>query len=124
MNTHPDFYWVTNYIETQLSAELWKAITSATIAYEYRRLFARYAERTGADPAMLPWLGHDFSARGMSGISDGATSGAGHLLSFCGTDTIAAIDYLEATYPDAGAHTDRRLRPRHRALRDVHGRRG
>ena len=53
VNTHPDFYWVTNYIETQLSAELWKAVTSATIAYEYRRLFARYAERTGADPAML-----------------------------------------------------------------------
>jgi nicotinamide phosphoribosyltransferase len=101
VNTHPDFYWVTNYIETQLSAELWKAVTSATIAYEYRRLFARYAERTGADPAMLPWLGHDFSNRGMSGISDGATSGAGHLLSFCGTDSIAAIDYLEATYPDA-----------------------
>ena len=45
VNTHPDFYWVTNYVETQLSAELWKSITSATIAYEYRRLFARYAER-------------------------------------------------------------------------------
>lgn len=101
VNTHPDFYWVTNYIETQLSAELWKAVTSATTAYEYRRLFARFAARTGADVAMLPWLGHDFSARGMSGISDGATSGGGHLLSFCGTDSIAAIDYLEATYPDA-----------------------
>ncbi|MGI3776784.1 MAG: nicotinate phosphoribosyltransferase [Janthinobacterium lividum] len=100
VNTHPDFFWVTNYVETQLSAELWKAITSATIAHEYRRLFARYAERTGADPAMLPWLGHDFSARGMSGIADGAASGAGHLLSFRGTDTIAAIDYLEAAYPD------------------------
>ncbi len=100
VNTHPDFFWVTNYIETQLSAELWKAVTSATIAYEYRRLFTSYAERTGADPALLPWLGHDFSARGMSGLSDGASSGAGHLLSFRGTDTIAAIDYLEAAYPD------------------------
>ena len=100
VNTHPDFYWVTNYIETQLSAELWKPITSATIAYEYRRLFARYAAQTGADPAMLPWMGHDFSARGMSGIADSATTGAGHLLSFYGTDTIAAIDYLEDFYPD------------------------
>jgi nicotinamide phosphoribosyltransferase len=100
VNTHPDFFWVTNYIETQLSAELWKSITSATIAYEYRRLLTAYVRRTGADPAMLPWLGHDFSARGMSGIQDSASSGAGHLLSFCGTDTIAAIDYLEAYYPD------------------------
>jgi nicotinamide phosphoribosyltransferase len=100
VNTHPDFYWVTNYVETQLSAELWKAITSATIAHEYRRLLARYAKKTGADPVMLPWLGHDFSARGMSGIQDGAVSGAGHLLSFTGTDSIAAIDYLEEYYPD------------------------
>ena len=100
VNTRPEFYWVTNYVETQLSSELWKAITSATIAHEYRRLFARYGERTGADPALLPWLGHDFSARGMSGIADAASSGAGHLLSFLGTDTIAAIDYLEAAYPD------------------------
>lgn len=46
-------------------------------------------------------LGHDFSARGMSGIGDGASSGAGHLLSFLGTDSIAAIDYLEEYYPDA-----------------------
>ncbi len=57
VNTHPDFYWVTNYVETQLSAELWKAITSATIAYEYRRLFTRYAERTGADQACCPGSG-------------------------------------------------------------------
>ena len=48
INTHPDFYWVTNYVETQLSAELWKAITSATTAYEYRRLFNRYADITGS----------------------------------------------------------------------------
>ncbi len=101
VNTHPEFYWVTNYIETQLSAELWKQITSATIAYEYRRLLTGYARRTGADPALLPWLGHDFSARGMSGIADAAASGAGHLLSFLGTDSIAAIDYLETYYPDA-----------------------
>ena len=124
VNTHPDFYWVTNYIETQLSAELWKPITSATIAYEYRRLFARYAAQTGADPAMLPWMGHDFSARGMSGIADGATTGAGHLLSFYGTDTIAAIDYLEDFYPDAAPGLIGGSVPGHRTFRDVHGRRG
>ena len=100
VNTHPDFYWVTNYVETQLSAELWKATTSATTAHEYRRMFDGFARRTGGDTALVPWLGHDFSARGMSGIHDGASSGAGHLLSFLGTDTIVAIDYLEAYYPD------------------------
>ncbi len=99
-STHPDFFWVTNYLETQLSAELWKPITSATTAYEYARLLRRFFEETGADTVLLPWFGHDFSARGMSGIHDATTSGAAHLTSFQGTDTISAIDFLEEYYPD------------------------
>lgn len=97
-NTHPDFFWLTNYIETALSAETWKSATNATIAYEYRKLLDEYAELTGAPAAFVPWQGHDFSMRGMSGIHDAAQSGAAHLLSFLGTDTIPAIDYLEDYY--------------------------
>lgn len=97
-NTHPDFFWLTNYIETQLSAEIWKPITSATTAYEYRRLLDTYAKSTGSPATFVPWQGHDFSARGMSGIHDAAQSGAGHLLCFTGTDTVSAIDYLEDYY--------------------------
>lgn len=93
-NTHPDFYWLTNYVETQLSAELWKAVTSATTAYEYRRLFVKYADHTGIDSSFVDFQGHDFSMRGMSGIHDATSNGAAHLLSFKGTDTITAIDYL------------------------------
>ncbi|MGI4945092.1 MAG: nicotinate phosphoribosyltransferase [Janthinobacterium lividum] len=100
-NTHPDFYWATNYLETQISAEIWKPITSATTAYEYFRMLARFFEETGADLTLLPAFGHDFAARGMSGIHDATTSGAAHLTSFEGTDTISAIDYLEDYYPDA-----------------------
>ncbi len=97
-NTDPRFYWVTNYLETQLSAESIKFTTSATTAYEYRRLFDKYAEETGVDAAFVPWQGHDFSFRGMSGISDAMQSGAAHLLSFSGTDTIPAIDFVEKYY--------------------------
>lgn len=97
-NTDPRFYWVTNYVETMLSAECWKSVTTATTAYEYRRLLNGYAALTGAPKEFVPWQGHDFSMRGMSGIYDAAQSGAGHLLSFTGTDTILAIDYLEDYY--------------------------
>lgn len=97
-NTLPNFAWLTNYLETQLSAELWKPLTSATTAYEYRRLLDAYAEKTGVDKLFVPWQGHDFSMRGMSGIHDAAQSGAGHLLSFHGTDTIPAINYLKDYY--------------------------
>jgi nicotinamide phosphoribosyltransferase len=97
-NTHPDFAWVTNYLETQLSAELWKSITTATIAYEYRRLLNQYAIKTGSPLGFVPFQGHDFSMRGMSGIHDATQCGGGHLLSFLGTDTVSAIDYLEEYY--------------------------
>lgn len=99
-STHEEFAWVEQYLETQMSAELWKMLTSATTAYEYRRLFLKYAQETGVDPVFVDFQGHDFSARGMSGMWDAGTSGAGHLLSFKGTDTVNAIDYLEDYYPD------------------------
>ena len=34
-NTHPDFFWLTNYLETALSAVLWGPCTSATLARRY-----------------------------------------------------------------------------------------
>lgn len=101
-NTDPEFYWLTNYLETPMSAEIWKSITSASLAFEYRRLFERFARETGAPDWFVPWQGHDFSARGMSGIYDAARNGAAHLLSFTGTDTISAIDYLEDYYGAIG----------------------
>ena len=104
-NTDENFYWVTNYLETQISAEMWKPITSATSAHEYRRLLDQYAAITGTPAPFVDWQGHDFSFRGMSGIFDASVSGAAHLLSFTGTDTISAIDYLEEYYlaADSGA---------------------
>lgn len=98
-NTKPEFFWLTNMLETVLSAVLWKPSTSATTAFEYLRTFTRYAKDTvGDDLSFIPWQGHDFSFRGMSGIEDAVMSGAGHLLSFTGTDTIPAIDFLEKFY--------------------------
>ena len=98
VNTLPEFYWITNYLETQISAELWQIITNATIAYEYRRLIDKYAEKTGGSKEFVEWQGHDFSMRGMGSCHDAAKSGAAHLLSFHGTDTIPAIDFVEAYY--------------------------
>ena len=98
-NTRPAFFWLTNMLETVLSAILWKPCTSATTAFEYLQTFTRYARETvGEDLGFVPWQGHDFSFRGMSGIEDAVMSGAGHLLSFSGTDTIPAIDFLETYY--------------------------
>jgi len=104
-NTLPQFYWITNYLETLISAEIWKLMTTATIAYEYRKLINFYADKTGSFKEFAPWQGHDFSMRGMSGVYDAGSSGSAHLLSFYGTDTIPAIDYLEEYY-NANAATE------------------
>lgn len=93
-NTRPEFYWLTNYFEDMLSAESWKLTNNATIAYQYRGLLRSYADVTGGADAFCDWQGHDFSFRGMSGIHDAAQSGAAHLVSFLGSDTVPAFDYL------------------------------
>jgi nicotinamide phosphoribosyltransferase len=97
-NTHPDFFWLVNYIETVLSNEVWKPTTVATIAYEYRRQLDHYVALTGSSPELAAWQCHDFSMRGMSGVHDASSASAGHLLSNFGTDTVSAIDFLENYY--------------------------
>jgi len=99
-NTQPKFFWLTNYLESLMSAILWKPSTSATTAFQYRKVFTQYAKETvgGKDLDFVYWQGHDFSFRGMSGIEDACISAAGHLLSFYGTDTVPAIDFHEVYY--------------------------
>src|SRR5206468_8005232 len=59
-STHPEFFWLTNYIETALSAELWKMCTVATVAYEYRRILMKYVELTGSNKDFANWKLHGF----------------------------------------------------------------
>lgn len=106
VNTHPDFYWVTNFLETLISCVLWQPCTSATIARHYRMLFDYYGGLTGMPKEFVQWQGHDFSFRGMSSPDSAIASGMGHLLSFSGTDTIPAIDALEMYY---GADAEKEL---------------
>lgn len=101
-NTLPAFYWVTNYVESALSAELWKAINNATIAYEFRRLLDAYADKTGTPRQFVDFQAHDFSLRGVGGVHDAAAHGIGHLFSFKGTDNVPAIDFLEDYYDCSG----------------------
>jgi nicotinamide phosphoribosyltransferase len=101
-NTHSDFAWVSGYLETLLSSRIWIASTSATTAHRYRRLLETYAELTGGSADFVKWQGHDFSFRGMASPEAAAMSGAGHLLSFTGTDTIPAIKLLHDCYGGEG----------------------
>lgn len=97
-NTDKRFPWLTNYIESLASCELWQAATSATIAHRYRKMLDQFAMETTGSTDFVQFQGHDFSFRGMSSLESAISSGLGHLLSFVGTDTIPAIEAAEIYY--------------------------
>jgi nicotinamide phosphoribosyltransferase len=96
-NTHPKFYWVTNLLETIMSATLWQPSTSATIASMYRTRLNMYAEISG-NPSFVPYQAHDFSFRGMSSFESAMLSGAAHLQFFNGSDSIPSIFFSHHFY--------------------------
>lgn len=97
-NTDKRFFWLTNYIESLASSELWQPATSATISREYRKILDKYSLETVGNTDFVQFQGHDFSMRGMSSLQSAISSGMGHLLSFVGTDTIPAIQSAEILY--------------------------
>ena len=102
-NTHPDFYWVTNYLETIISNLLWKPMTSATIAFQYRKVLTQWAEKTNpVAKEFVLWQGHDFSMRGMDSVDAVISSGMGHLTSFFGSDSLPAIYGARKYYGEEG----------------------
>jgi nicotinamide phosphoribosyltransferase len=103
-NTHPDFYWVTNYLETILSNLLWKPMTSASIARQYRKVLTKWQEKTDAERGwFIDWQGHDFSMRGMDSVEAVISSGLGHLTSFMGSDSLPTIYGARKFYNETGA---------------------
>ncbi|WP_459212284.1 nicotinate phosphoribosyltransferase [Aquimarina rhabdastrellae] len=99
VNTKPEFFWLTNYIETLISNIIWQSCTSATIALEYLKILKQFALETDKDNIdFVQWQGHDFSMRGMSGTESAILSGMGHALAFSGSDTLMVSKTLEEYY--------------------------
>ena len=91
VNTVDGFAWLTLYLETIISSLAWKPSTSATIALQYKRNLVEWVMKTDPSNAwLIPFLAHDFSARGLSPW-DMLSSGLGHASSFRGSDTLTVI---------------------------------
>ena len=101
-NTLPEFFWITNYLETIISNLLWKPMTSASIARAYRQLLNNWAIKTTGSIEGVEWQGHDFSMRGMDSVDAVVSSGLGHLTSFNGTDSLPAIWGARHYYGETG----------------------
>ena len=101
-NTDKDFPWLTNYLETLL-VQTWYGSTVATQSHEMRLLILKYLKETGTED-LVDFKLHDFGFRGVSSVESAGVGGAAHLVSFKGTDTIAALRFARDYYgePIAG----------------------
>ena len=81
-------YWLTNYMETLL-VQVWHPMTVATNSREQKKVIANELTATGCGLEGLAFKLHDFGFRGVSSVESAATGGAGHLVNFMGTDTMA-----------------------------------
>jgi nicotinamide phosphoribosyltransferase len=91
-NTKSEFYWLTNFLEVLISNLLWKPMTSATIAHQYKKNLMSWAEKTDKENiGFVEFQGHDFSMRGMDSVNATISSGLGHTTSFKGSDSLPVI---------------------------------
>jgi nicotinamide phosphoribosyltransferase len=93
-NTHDKFGWLPGFLEDPISNLTWRAATSATISRKYKQIALKYAKLTTDDISYVNYYFHDFQLRSTGGIQDAMMSGAGHLISFFGSDNVPAMDFL------------------------------
>lgn len=89
-NTHEDFAWLTNFLETLLLSETFVTSTVASMALALRTVATKYGVMTADDLGYIDYQCHDFSERGQHGNSASQLSGVAHLTSFVGSDTLQA----------------------------------
>lgn len=107
INTDPEFYWLTTWIETKMM-RVWYPTTVASLSATIRDMIKEYLELTADEPdTELLFKLHDFGARGVSSVESAAIGGSAHLLNFMGTDTgpalMHAMKYYNAPITGTGA---------------------
>ncbi len=90
-NTDPKCPWLTSYLETALLRAVWYPTTVATQSREIKKTIAYYLDKTADTMEKLPFMLHDFGARGASSKETAKLGGMAHLVNFQGTDTLTGI---------------------------------
>ena len=100
-NTDPKCFWLPSYVETSTLRAIWYGTTVATNSWSIKQVIREYMEKTADSLDGLPFMLHDFGARGVSSMESAGIGGSAHLVNFMGTDTITgalyAMNYYSAT---------------------------
>ena len=97
-NTHPDFAWLPQSLESLISAETWHPQLAATVGYTYRQIVNHYYDKTCEDSISRARALGAFDFRGEECLESAVKAGAGWCLSFLNTATVPVIPYLEQNY--------------------------
>lgn len=104
-NTDPKVPWLTTWVETAFLRAIWYPTTVATQSWYIKQLLGKYLEKSGSLDN-LPFMLHDFGARGVSSYESAKLGGMAHLVNFSGTDNasaiLAAAVYYEAEVYNTG----------------------
>lgn len=98
-NTVPGYGWCVGFVESLL-LKLWYPITVATTCMYYRSVVEIFFRNTVDDNVdfLKNFMVHDFGYRGDATEEGAGLSGAAHLLSFNGSDTIPALYFTNKYY--------------------------
>ncbi|MEE0931149.1 MAG: nicotinate phosphoribosyltransferase [Acutalibacteraceae bacterium] len=97
-NTHPNFAWLPQSLESLISAESWHPMLAATVGYTYRKIVNKYYALTCDDELSRAKALGAFDFRGEECTESAIKAGAGWCLSFLNTATVPTIPYLEYCY--------------------------
>ena len=97
-NTHPDFAWLPQSLESLISAESWHPMLAATVGATYRDIVNKYYDLTCDDSLERAKALGAFDFRGEECTESAIKAGAGWCLSFLNTATVPTIPYLEQNY--------------------------
>ena len=97
-NTHPDFAWLPQSLESLISAETWHPQLAATVGYTYRQIVNHYYDLTCDDSISRARALGAFDFRGEECLESAVKAGAGWCLSHLNTATVPVIPYLEQNY--------------------------
>lgn len=97
-NTHKDFAWLPQALESLISAEMWHPMLAATVGKTYRDIVNYYYDLTCDDSIPKSKALGAFDFRGEECLQSAVKAGAGWCLSFLNTATVPTIPYLEKNY--------------------------
>ncbi len=97
-NTHPDFAWLPQALESLISAEMWYPQITAAVGKTYRDIVDKYYALTCEDDIPRAKALGSFDFRGDQGLDAALKAAAGWCMSFVNTATVPAIPYLEKMF--------------------------